>query len=816
MKRQETIPTRDDSVENRSPWSELKSDPARILFVVLSSGLLCLSVVGVLLAMVGWFRAWTVAILLAALWPPTLKAGLRMIGPSGPSRVSVSSWLAVTISLSFILFTSVNSSEHLLTNRDPGVYVLTGRWLAEHGDLLYDSGLPDHLNVGAELAQQRLPQGVYAGEDGLAYFQFQHAPAVILASGHWLGGDWLLFRIMAVVGGTGLLGLYLLGRQLAGQTLGLVPQIAAAVHPAFLYVAKDAYSEMLALVFVVSGAMIWLSSDKPVPPTRALAVGLTLGASSLARIDAWLVGIGFLAGLAYLLTTDTSTTRIPRTGIVALLTGFLTTASLGLLDLLLRSPGYLADLSSSAIPMMVAFACIAVLTLALAFASRPTESAQNLIRRHIPRLSAGILAVGGLFGLLLRPHLLIVRADRPRGLIAGLQAREGVEVDAHRTYAEMSLEWFARYQGHIPVIFGILAIALVTYLILRRRGDSRTPVLLVLLALATVYVWRPSITPDHLWAMRRFVPVVLPLAFVFTALGARILLRRVGQSDLVRISLGAVLVLTIVNSVVTGWPTAALGTQEGLSNVTEDVCSALPENAAVLFDNPSRTIAGAVRTECQVPVSNSSEPDISSKLALAGFVPIRLSSMPTCETGVASISSDYTFPERTLTVPPTGPERRDIHLYLTRIEAEGAPFEIPEAAEAVLMVDLRTRWTPSSGSSLIAVLGRYREGMWLEYRPNGRVELWVTTDAGNQGIVVSPRIDDGNTRTVGGYVLKGTLYGFCGGQRVASREIPGIPTFANSEVALKPVAGEQNANMRFEGTVTVLEGNVQPSLTEGH
>ena len=25
-----------------------------------------------------------------------------------------------------------------------------------------------------------------------------------------------------------------------------------------------------------------------------------------------------------------------------------------------------------------------------------------------------------------------------------------------------------------------------------------------------IYLWRPSITPDHIWVMRRFVPLVLP------------------------------------------------------------------------------------------------------------------------------------------------------------------------------------------------------------------------------------------------------------------------------------------------------------------
>src|SRR5690606_9703938 len=37
----------------------------------------------------------------------------------------------------------------------------------------------------------------------------------------------------------------------------------------------------------------------------------------------------------------------------------------------------------------------------------------------------------------------------------------------------------------------------------------------LLVVTAAVYLFRPSIVPDHIWAMRRFLPLVIPLAVLF-------------------------------------------------------------------------------------------------------------------------------------------------------------------------------------------------------------------------------------------------------------------------------------------------------------
>ena len=112
---------------------------------------------------------------------------------------TLASWLVVGVAAAFAFFTMTNSGEHVLTNRDPGVYVITGKWLAAHGNLVYDNGLPDDVASSLTNPDSWSSQGIYAQEPGSGVFQFQHLTGVVLAASHWVGGDWLLYRIMGAV-----------------------------------------------------------------------------------------------------------------------------------------------------------------------------------------------------------------------------------------------------------------------------------------------------------------------------------------------------------------------------------------------------------------------------------------------------------------------------------------------------------------------------------------------------------------------------------------------------------------------------------------
>ncbi len=51
----------------------------------------------------------------------------------------------------------------------------------------------------------------------------------------------------------------------------------------------------------------------------------------------------------------------------------------------------------------------------------------------------------------------------------------------------------------------------------RHRMVYLLPVLVMIGGFSAMYFWNQSITPDHFWAIRRFMPIILPAAIVLAA-----------------------------------------------------------------------------------------------------------------------------------------------------------------------------------------------------------------------------------------------------------------------------------------------------------
>jgi hypothetical protein len=99
-----------------------------------------------------------------------------------------------------------------------------------------------------------------------------------------------------------------------------------------------------------------------------------------------------------------------------------------------------------------------------------------------------------------------------------------------RDFREDSLRNLAAYLSWPVVVaagFGVI------WAIWRRWGSRRgllRPLLLVLaLGPALLYLWTPHVSPDHPWAFRRFIPLVVPSALLFAATLVNASTRRAGQ-----------------------------------------------------------------------------------------------------------------------------------------------------------------------------------------------------------------------------------------------------------------------------------------------
>lgn len=789
-------------------WRDLHADPAGSVFALGISGVLAGLIAGLPLAMLGWFRPAIVLPLVLSAWIAmvgfTWRRGLGSLVDRGRPLWSV---LAVVIVVGFGAFAAANSGQHIRTDRDPGVYVATALWLTDHGNLIYDTGLPDEVISASGGPEAWVTQGVYPRQDGTGYFQFTHALAVLLAMGGWLG-EGMMLRMPAVIAALACLGVYVLARRLAGPAFALVALVAVVLHPVALHFAKDAYSEFLALAFLAAGLALWLKADDA-SRTHWLLTGALLGGITLARIDGWLTLACFLLGVAYFVALQPD--GRPKAVAVPFFAGMAGVAALGMVDLSTRSPVYLSHLGSEVYPLITVVAA-AVVVIAVA---------HRLGRRHrfeFLHRARGALAVGAgaligglaLFGLFVRPLISAVRDTDHVGDITGLQAREGLEVDRFRSYAEDSMRWLTRYEGYVLVLF-VLAAVVVATVVMIRAADRRTPVVVMFLGVSLYYLWVPSISPDHFWAMRRYLPVVIPVGFIVLAWAVAWALDpgRRRRTTSVVLALGLAVGGATMLSV--GAPVATARTQVGLLDAARVVCADLPEGAAAIMnDNLGDTFAVAVRTVCDVPVLRADDAEAIAAVRAAGFVPMAVTEPRRCLGGGEDASYErwYSMPEVTISRAPAGPESALFAVSIKGLdESEITPTEIPPTAVAGFEVVVTS--TGQARDSIIATLGTAETGLRLRLARDGSAEMVVDTTAGRLGVVVSFwSIADGRPRVLGGYVAGNTIYATCDGQVMAATELPGAVTYLGDELTLRPQPGADAPVDRYAGEVDFVQVRV--------
>jgi hypothetical protein len=175
----------------------------------------------------------------------------------------------------------------------------------------------------------------------------------------------------------------------------------------------------------------------------------------------------------------------------------------------------------------------------------------------------------------------------------------------------LSLHWVALWLGWPAVMLGIAGAAILIRRVLAGRDEAWIPVLAVGLGTVALTLWRPGITPDHPWADRRLVPVVLPVLVLFATFAVAALTRQRWLGSRVspvggpgRALVGAVgMAAILVPTVLAAQPLLGERTELGSIAAIEGLCASLrPGDAVLLIDNRARTEWGpSIRGECGLP-----------------------------------------------------------------------------------------------------------------------------------------------------------------------------------------------------------------------
>jgi hypothetical protein len=225
---------------------------------------------------------------------------------------------------------------------------------------------------------------------------------------------------------------------------------------------------------------------------------------------------------------------------------------------------------------------------------------------------AGIVLVGA--ALASRPLWLEQHAKRDSTYLANLQSARGIGVEPGRSYGERSVSWLAWYFGWPTIVLGLLGVALITWVAVRRRWEWAGPVAVVLVY-AALFLWRPSVVPVQIWAMRRYLTIVIPGVLVGAAFALAKLSRRGRAAAVVSAVLAAVCVA--LPAVVLA-PVFRVRDNTPALEQARVLCDAVGDDAAVIMLDPtanltSRTLAGM----CGAVVARARSPLDQAALAAA-------------------------------------------------------------------------------------------------------------------------------------------------------------------------------------------------------
>jgi Dolichyl-phosphate-mannose-protein mannosyltransferase len=402
--------------------------------------------------------------------------------------------------------------EDVLGARDPGIYFATGVAIARQGAVLQDDpalralaadlgdvsinywlfqsvhGWP--LRFPGQLFVRDLAQGVV--EPGfLPWYPLWIATAVDvggLEAGLWVNPLLAMLALLAV---------YCTARLLLGPLAAALGAALLAVNLGQVWFARYTMAEPAAQLLVWTGLYALAAAYRRPSATLGLLAGLAWGSALLARVDTVLL----VPPVAAYFVWQTRAPARRRGALVAL-------GVLGLLALQFAlhawrlAPGYHSMVFSRATLAVAAGGVALVLVLAagawlLTFAPRGTG------RDWRPAVVLGGLALAAAFAYLVRPLL-------PLPPLSG----EAAELEAAARESLVRLGWYVTPLGLVLALTGVGG------LLRRERWRPALPLLGLLALSLAFYLPNPLVSSDQPWAVRRYLPLVLPGLCLLAAYGS--------------------------------------------------------------------------------------------------------------------------------------------------------------------------------------------------------------------------------------------------------------------------------------------------------
>ena len=479
------------------------------------------------LAELGWFRLWLLLPIIALAVIGALRdAAGSGRGAARRGRFTLHSALGFGLLLLLCGVLFLPPFEAVVSGGDATVYVGFGRQIAETGRLEFEDELVRQLpdDVRVELFENRIPgdaTGDYARFPG--GFQIPDVGDPTVAAGFSplfpvltalfydlssVQGALYVAPVFAILSAGALL---LVAAHFAGWRYGwLAVALTLAAMPQ-VWFARLPVPEMVAQWLVLSGLLAWVVALRDRAPRWAFASGWFLGLGCFAKVDLIvLLGVSLVAYVAWRLFArpergDLGIKYLPYLlvsfGLLLLhnFTHYLLFAShyRPYVEYLIET-SYLSTLLEASGAIQIVLAVLAVLAILGAVMVLLRRSARD-------RRRAGGLALVA---------LLVAYALNYGATTAG-------RLDDTTAWLSWYLSWPLLAAGAAALVWLIAGRA--------SRDAGATLVVAVLVVVGLQHLWNPLEPSVHIWAMRRFVPVVLPLLMLTVSMGVAAGLDRVAS-----------------------------------------------------------------------------------------------------------------------------------------------------------------------------------------------------------------------------------------------------------------------------------------------
>ena len=469
------------------------------------------------LAEFGWFNIWLIGGLALIIIPFGLR-GIKVQGISSIAHHSLSPSNFVLLTLLPIIWLFFRPHEYLLGAADAGVYVSLGANIARTGSILVQdetlAEMPASLHT---LFLRDLPDSEHSPfylfpaffvdtpETGQIIPQFYHLYPVWGGIGHSLGGVRANLLLTGLWGALGAMAVYWLVRDWLGWGWGLVAIAGISLNGMQIWFSRYPTSETLTQLLLWGGLWAFSRWRKNGDQMWGFLAGLLLGELFLARIDTFFL----LIMPASLLLIQIQQKKLQKHD----LSFYLPIFSLflhSIIHALWQSPPYFYNTFGHFLRLIQAFPALPAGGVAVAGAG-----AGILWRRRgkplvLPFpdlwLWAGIVGIVGLalYGWFVRPN-------------TGLplhQYGDWYSGQQRTNFDRFNLIRLGWYLSPLGVWLGVAGSCRLLYRQSKKALHGGWGIMFVSFFFSLLYLWRIQNNPVQIYAMRRYLPALLPFTII--------------------------------------------------------------------------------------------------------------------------------------------------------------------------------------------------------------------------------------------------------------------------------------------------------------